>query len=120
IPGLRDRPRAIRHALAHPEEMEPLAALLGPGRKVTIAIDDVSLPLPKMRRPDVRESVLTIVLELLAEKCVEDVHIIIATSFHRRMAPVEIKHAVGASILRARSEERRAVRGCRLTWLALC
>ena len=100
IPGLRDRPRAIRHALAHPEEMEPLAALLGPGMKVTIAIDDVSLPLPKMRRPDVRESVLTIVLELLAEKGVEDVHIIIATSFHRRMAPFEIKHAVGERIFR--------------------
>jgi len=100
IPGLPDRPRSIRHALAHPEEMEPLAALLGPGMKVTIAIDDVSLPLPKMRRPDVRESVLTIVFELLAEKGVEDVHIIIATSFHRRMAPFEIKHAVGPKIFR--------------------
>src|SRR5207245_1319498 len=30
IPGLRDRPRPIRHALAHPAEMEPLAALLRP------------------------------------------------------------------------------------------
>jgi hypothetical protein len=60
IPGLRDREGAIRYALAHPEEMEPLAALLRPGMKVTIAIDDISLPLPKMARPDIRESVLTI------------------------------------------------------------
>jgi lactate racemase-like protein len=100
IPGLRDRARAIRHAIANPEQMEPLAALLRPGMKVTIAIDDISLPLPKMRRPDVRESVLTIVLQMLAEKGVEDVHIIVATSFHRRMAPFEIQHAVGAKIFR--------------------
>ncbi|MBI3665934.1 MAG: DUF2088 domain-containing protein [Acidobacteria bacterium] len=101
IPGLADRDRAIRHALAHPEGMEPLAALLRPGMRVTIAIDDISLPLPKMRRPDVRESVLTILLELLTAKGVEDVHIIIATSFHRRMAPWEIQRAVGRKIFRA-------------------
>src|SRR5579872_3622870 len=85
IPGLRDRQAAIRYALAHPEEMEPLAVLLRPGMKVTIAIDDISLPLPKMKRPDVRESVLTILLEQLAGRGVEDVHIIVANSFHRRM-----------------------------------
>ena len=47
IPGLADRDAGIRYALAHPEEMDPLAALLKPGMKVTIAIDDISLPLPK-------------------------------------------------------------------------
>jgi lactate racemase-like protein len=98
IPGLPDREGGIRYALAHPEEMEPLAALLKPGMKVTLAIDDISLPLPKMVRPDVRESVLTILLEMLAEKGIEDFHIIIATSFHRRMAPFEIKRAVGRKI----------------------
>ena len=101
IPGLRDREGAIRYALAHPEQMEPLAALLRPGMKVTIAIDDISLPLPKMPRPDIRESVLTIVLELLASKGVDDVHIIIATSFHRRLTPPEIERAVGSRIFRA-------------------
>src|SRR6266487_171766 len=100
IPGLRDRNAAIRYALEHPEEMEPLAALLRPGMKVTIAIDDISLPLPKMPRPDVRQSVLTIVLEMLAEKGIGDVHIIIATSFHRRMAEFEIRRAVGGRIFR--------------------
>src|SRR5712692_597845 len=106
IAGLRDRDGAIRYALANPEEMEPLAALLRPGMKVTIAIDDISLPLPKMKRPDLRESVLTILLELLASKSVDDVHIIVATSFHRRMAPWEIKHAVGARIFRAYYPDR--------------
>jgi hypothetical protein len=46
------------------------------------------------------------VLELLAAKGVEDVHIIIATSFHRRMAPFEIKHAVGPKIFREFYPER--------------
>ena len=100
IPGLADRKAAIRYALAHPEEMDPLAALLKPGMKVTIAIDDISLPLPKMPRPDVRESVLTIVLEMLAQAGIDNVHIIIATSYHRRMAEFEIKHAVGGRIFR--------------------
>jgi hypothetical protein len=100
IPGLPDRDAAIRYALSHPEEMEPLAALLKPGMKVTIAMDDISLPLPKMGRPDVRQSVLSVLLEMLAAKGVEDIHIIIATSFHRRMAEFEIKRAVGTRIFR--------------------
>src|SRR5215831_9852796 len=68
IPGLPDREAGVRYALAHPEEMEPLAALLKPGMKVTIAIDDISLPLPPMKQPDIRESVLSILLPMLAEK----------------------------------------------------
>jgi len=100
IPGIPDRDAGIRYALAHPEEMEPLAALLKPGMKVTIAIDDISLPLPKMKRPDMRESVLTIILGMLAEKGIDDFHIIIATSYHRRMEEFEIRRAVGSKIFR--------------------
>ena len=101
-----DRDAAIRYALDHPEAMDPLAALLRPGMKVTIAIDDISLPLPKMSRPDARQSVLTIVLEMLAKAGVDDVHIIIATSFHRRMAEFEIRRAVGGRIFRAYYPDR--------------
>lgn len=100
IPGLPDRREGIRYALANPEEMDPLAHLLKAGMRVTVAIDDISLPLPKMPRPDIRESILTLLLELFAAKGIEDVHIIIATSFHRRMAPFEIRHAVGSRIFR--------------------
>ena len=84
IPGLKDRSAAIRHALDHPNNMDPLRSMLRPGMQVTIAIDDISLPLPMMRVPDVRQSVLEIVLEMLSEAGVDDIHIIIATSFHRR------------------------------------
>ena len=68
---LKDVDAAIRYALNHPYNSDPLHAKLRPGMKVVIAIDDISLPLPPMRRPDVRERVLTIVLELLADHGVE-------------------------------------------------
>ena len=46
--------------------------------KVTIAVDDISLPLPPMGTPDVRQTVLEIVLEMLDANGVDDVHIVIA------------------------------------------
>ena len=94
-------PRAtIRYALNHPLDMDPLHAMLEPGMKVTIAIDDISLPLPAMRRPDIRQMILEIVCEMLADHGVDDVHIIIATSLHRRMHDREIKRMVGPKVWR--------------------
>jgi nickel-dependent lactate racemase len=98
IAPLKDVDAAIRYALNHPYGTDPLHAKLRPGMKVVIAIDDISLPLPPMRRPDVRERVLTIVLELLADHGVDDVTMIIATSVHRRMTSDEIRHIVGDKI----------------------
>ena len=100
IPGLKDRKGAIRNAIENPENMEPLSGLLSPGMKVTIAIDDISLPLPIMRLPDIRQSVLEIVLEKLAAEGVDDIHIIVATSFHRRLTEGEMKRCVGRAIFR--------------------
>jgi nickel-dependent lactate racemase len=99
--ALKDVDAAIRYAINHPTGSAPLYAKLRPGMKVVIAIDDISLPLPPMRRPDVRERVLTIVLELLADHGVDDVTIIIATSVHRRMTGPEVRHVVGDRIFNA-------------------
>jgi nickel-dependent lactate racemase len=99
--GLKDVDAAIRYAINHPYNSEPLYAKLRPGMKVTIAVDDISLPLPPMRRPDIRERVLTIVLDLLADHAVDDVEIIIATSVHRRMKDWEVRHIVGDKIFNA-------------------
>src|SRR5260221_3487335 len=77
IEALKDVDAAIRFALNHPIDSVPLHAKLRPGMKVVIAIDDISLPLPPMRRPDVRERVLTVVLTMLADHGVEDVEIVI-------------------------------------------
>src|SRR5665811_1520425 len=77
---LTDPSAAIRHALRHPlGDKDPLPALLHPGMKLTIAFDDISLPLPPMERPDIRqpvsythlrahETVLDLVCRLLLEK----------------------------------------------------
>ncbi|XXX76234.1 lactate racemase domain-containing protein [Sorangium sp. So ce134] len=98
---LKDVDAAIRYAINHPYNSEPLYAKLRPGMKVTIAVDDISLPLPPMKRPDIRERVLTIVLDLLSDYGVDDVEIIIATSVHRRMKDWEVRHIVGDRIFNA-------------------
>jgi hypothetical protein len=58
LPVLDDPDEAIRHALLNPVDSDPLPARLFPGMKLTIAFDDVSLPLPPMRRPDARQRVI--------------------------------------------------------------
>ena len=63
--------------------------------KLTIAFDDISLPLPPMRRPDIRQRVIEAVLDLAAEAGVDDVHLIAALALHRRMTEAELRHAVG-------------------------
>jgi lactate racemase len=98
VTGLKDPDAAIRYALNHPYGTEPLYAKLRPGMKVVIAIDDLSMPLPPMRSPDVRERVLTIVLAMLEDHGVDDFEMIIATALHRRMTGDEIKHLVGKKI----------------------
>src|ERR687894_2664732 len=59
---------AIERALLEPMDMEPLHELLFPGMKLTIAFDDLSIPLPPMQRPDVRQLVIEKVLEKAAAK----------------------------------------------------
>ncbi len=104
--GLKDPDSAIRYAINHPQGSEPLYAKLRPGMKVTIAIDDISVPLPPMKRPDARERVLTIVLGLLADHGVDDIELIVATGIHRRMKPNEIRHMVGDKIFDAYYPDR--------------
>jgi len=93
---LSDPVRAIRHALENPVGgAEPLHALMRPGMRLTIAFDDVSLPLPPMRRPDNRQLVIEQVLDVAAEAGVDDVVLIAALSLHRRMTEAELRHALG-------------------------
>ena len=95
LPPLEAPGAAIRRALLHPENSEPLPALLRPGMRLTIAFDDVSLPLPPMRRPDVRQRVIEAVLDMAADAGVDDVELVAALSLHRRMTEAELRHALG-------------------------
>ena len=92
LAGLDDPEGAIRDALLNPlGDSAPLPALLCPGMKLTIAFDDISLPLPPMRRPDIRQRVIEAVLDLAAEAGVDDVHLIAALAIHRRMTEDELR-----------------------------
>jgi hypothetical protein len=97
---------AIRWAINHPEGCDPLHAQLRPGMRVVIALDDISLPLPPMRTPDVRQHMLEIVLQLLADSGVDDVHLLIANALHRRMTEAEMRRMVGTRIFDAYYPDR--------------
>jgi lactate racemase len=101
LPAIKDVNAAIRHALLNPIDQEPLSEQLKPGMKLTIAVDDISLPLPPMRTPDIRQRIIEHVVEIAARKGVEDVKIIVANSLHRRMTSDEIKRAVGERVFRS-------------------
>jgi hypothetical protein len=66
LPGIRQVDAAIRRAVLNPEGIEPLPELLHPGMRLTIVFDDISLPLPQMRTPDIRQRIIEQVLELAA------------------------------------------------------
>jgi len=102
IEPIADPVGAIRHALANPlGDAAPLAAQLLAGMKLTICFDDISLPLPPMKRPDIRQMVIEAVLDLAAAAGVDDVHLIAALALHRRMTESELRHAVGDRVYEA-------------------
>jgi lactate racemase len=100
--ALDDPDGAIRHALDHPlGDSAPLRSQLRPGMKLTIAFDDISLPLPPMKAPDVRQRVIEAVLDLAAAAGVDDVVLIAALALHRRMTDDELRHALGSRVFDA-------------------
>jgi hypothetical protein len=54
-----------------------------------------------MRTPDARQQVLEVILPLLADSGVDDVHLVIAVALHRHMTAAEMKRMVGAKIFDA-------------------
>jgi hypothetical protein len=96
LDALADPDAAVRHALLHPVgDSDPLPALLRTGMKLTIAFDDISLPLPPMQSPDNRQRVIEAVLDMAAAAGVDDVVLIAALALHRRMTEAELRHALG-------------------------
>src|SRR5512138_429150 len=104
--GLPNVKAAVRAAINRPEGCDPLHAMLRPGMKVTVAIDDISLPLPPMRTPDARQQVLEVILPLLEDSVVADVYIVVAIALHRRMTEAELKRMVGEKIFDAYYPDR--------------
>jgi hypothetical protein len=69
--------------------------------KLTIAVDDISIPLPPMVTPDIRQRILEHVIELAARAGVDDLEIVVATALHRRMTAAEIRRMVGERVYRS-------------------
>lgn len=101
LPGIRNVDAAIRHALLNPHGTEPLPELLRAGMRLTIVFDDISLPLPPMQTPDVRQRIIEQVLEMAAAKGVDDVELIAGNALHRRMTPAELRRTVGDRVFQA-------------------
>ncbi|MFB9837040.1 lactate racemase domain-containing protein [Actinoallomurus acaciae] len=101
LPGIRNVDAAIRHALLNPHGTDPLPELLTPGMRLTIVFDDLSLPLPPMQTPDVRQRIIEQVLEMAAAKGVDDVELIAGNALHRRMTPAELRRTVGDRVFQA-------------------
>src|SRR6516162_7182433 len=98
LPALDDPDAAIEHAIENPLGADPLSAQLRAGMKVTIAFDDISLPLPPMRTPDIRQRIIEKVLDKCVAAGVDDIHLICAIALHRRMTPDELREILGARI----------------------
>src|ERR1700710_2830193 len=95
LPGVPDVREAVNTALDAPLSSAPLHERLRPGMKLVIAFDDITTPLPKMRRPDVRARILEAVLGRPARAGVDDVTLVAARGLHRRMTEGELQHLCG-------------------------
>ncbi|MFA0767838.1 MAG: hypothetical protein OXFUSZZB_001166 [Candidatus Fervidibacter sp.] len=98
---IADLDAAIEQALENPINADPLSAQLRRGMRVTIAFDDLSLPLPPMQQPDIRQRIIERILQKCAEKGVDDIHLIAAIGLHRKMTTDELRHQLGDRILKA-------------------
>ncbi|MGH9095300.1 MAG: lactate racemase domain-containing protein [Acidimicrobiales bacterium] len=99
VEALKDPDQAVVDALLNPlGDSPPLPDLLHAGMRLTIAFDDISLPLPPMQQPDNRQRVIEAVLDMAATAGVDDVVLICALALHRRMTEAELRHALGDRI----------------------
>ena len=63
--------------------------------------DDITSPVPQMRRPDVRATVIEAVLTRAAQAGVDDVALIAANGLNRRMTPTELQRLLGERVFRS-------------------
>jgi hypothetical protein len=107
MPGLRDYEEAVRRALREPLGAPPLADLVRPGSRITIAFDDPCLPQPLMAR-DVRSRAIEVVLQELFRAGIDKdrIRLVCAIGLHRKWTPGELRHLVGRRIWREMGPNR--------------
>jgi hypothetical protein len=109
LPAVPDVREAINAALDAPLGSAPLRERLHPGMRLVVAFDDITTPVPRMHRPDVRGRILEAVLSRAAEVGVDDVTLVAARGLHRRMTDSELQHVVGERVFRSFFADGRLV-----------
>lgn len=99
IKKIQNPRKAIENAIEHPLNSKPLSSLLRKGMKVTIAFDDLSLPLPPMKKPDLRQAAIEVILNKLEKAGITDIHLISAICLHRKMTKKEFENMLGKNIV---------------------
>ncbi len=99
IPAMQDYQGAVRRSLRDPLGCPPLAELVGPESRVTIAFDDPCLPLPPALR-DPRGLAVEALLEELFVLGVkrERISLVCAIGLHRKWTERELKHLLGRRV----------------------
>ena len=87
VPGLR-------------AQLRQLFRSKGAAAKVLFAFDDVSLPLPPMKRPDIRGTIMEMCEEMSVEEGVTDLTFICSIALHRFIRPDEFRHICGDRLYR--------------------
>jgi hypothetical protein len=102
-----DFERAVAEALDNPLNAEPLEKQLKPTSRVTIAFDDLCLPIPLMRR-DVRGRVIEILLKRLFAMGIDKdrIRLICANGLHRKWTFKELTLLLGRKVAAEMGPER--------------
>ena len=100
-PPLPDIPQAVRAALAEPVAHEPLARLVGPASRVTIAVDDPAIPPVDTDPPTLKGIIITTIIEELVRLGVrpENITVIVAVALHRKWPPMELARVLGEDLV---------------------
>lgn len=109
LPAAGDPIKEISRALDHPLGAKPLEEQLNSKSRVTIAFDDLCLPIPAMQT-DPRQLIMEEILNRLFKIGIDRDHIrlICANGLHRKWTLAELKTVLGQRVIAAMGPERIA------------
>ena len=76
-------------------QLKQLYASKGADAKVLFAFDDVSLPLPPMKKPDIRGTIMEACESMCVEEGITDLNFVCSIALHRFIRPDEFRHICG-------------------------
>jgi hypothetical protein len=99
LPAHDDFKDAVQRALDEPIEGPPLSRRVKPGSRVTVVVDDFTMPVPPASR-DCRRELLEATLESLAHSGVKAprVTLLVATGLSRQWRPAELTEILGPRV----------------------